>query len=232
MRVREEERFGEILLDSRPATPLPTDSGPAFAAHLRETGLGALRWSEAAESLRSRLALLHHELGAPWPAVDDAALLDGLGEWLGPDLDRLRPNASLRDLDLAAALRRLLPWPAAAQLDALAPERLSVPSGSRARIDYAPAADPGGRPVVAVKLQELFGLAATPRVADGRVRILFHLLSPARKPLAVTDDLASFWNGPYQDVRREMRGRYPKHPWPEDPWTATATARTKRASGG
>lgn len=232
VRVREEERFGEILLDSRPATPLPTDSGPAFAAHLRETGLGALRWSEAAESLRSRLALLHHELGAPWPAVDDAALLDGLGEWLGPDLDRLRPNASLRDLDLAAALRRLLPWPAAAQLDALAPERLSVPSGSRARIDYAPAADPGGRPVVAVKLQELFGLAATPRVADGRVRILFHLLSPARKPLAVTDDLASFWNGPYQDVRREMRGRYPKHPWPEDPWTATATARTKRASGG
>ena len=103
-------------------------------------------------------------------------------------------------------------------------------SGSRARVDYPAADDPEGRPVVSVKLQECFGWAASPTVADGRVPVLFHLLSPAGRPLAVTDDLASFWSGPYAQVRAEMRGRYPKHPWPEDPWTAPATARTARRS--
>jgi len=122
---------------------------------------------------------------------------------------------------------RLLPWPEAARLGELAPESLAVPSGSRIRIDYPDAADATGRPGVAVKLQECFGWAETPRLADGRVPVLFHLLSPARRPLAVTDDLASFWSGPYAQVRAEMRGRYPRHPWPEDPWTAHATARTK-----
>ena len=107
------------------------------------------------------------------------------------------------------------------------PETLAVPSGSRIRIDYPEVGDTTGRPVVAVKLQECFGWAETPRLADGRVPVLFHLLSPARRPLAVTDDLASFWSGPYAQVRAEMRGRYPRHPWPEDPWTAPATARTK-----
>jgi ATP-dependent helicase HrpB len=107
------------------------------------------------------------------------------------------------------------------------PETLEVPSGSRVRIDYPEAGDDGGRPVVAVKLQECFGWDQTPRLVDGRVPVLFHLLSPARRPLAVTDDLASFWSGPYAQVRAEMRGRYPKHPWPEDPWTAPATARVK-----
>lgn len=106
-----------------------------------------------------------------------------------------------------------------------------MPSGNTVRIDYpAPDAE-GGRPVVSVKLQEVFGLAETPRLVRGRVPVLFHLLSPARRPLAVTDDLRSFWNGPYQDVRKEMRGRYPRHPWPEDPWTAPATARTTRGAG-
>ena len=131
-----------------------------------------------------------------------------------------------RRVNLAEPLRRLLPWPDAARFDELAPERLQVPSGSRVRIDY-PAPDDAGRPVVAVKLQECFGWAETPRLVDGRVPVLFHLLSPAGRPLAVTDDLASFWSGPYAQVRAEMRGRYPKHPWPEDPWTAPATARTK-----
>ena len=111
------------------------------------------------------------------------------------------------------------------------PERLPVPSGATARIDYPAPDEPAGRPVVAVKLQELFGLAETPRLVRGRVPVLFHLLSPARRPLAVTDDLRSFWGGPYREVRKEMRGRYPKHPWPEDPWTAQATARTTRRAG-
>ncbi|MBK0419362.1 ATP-dependent helicase HrpB [Leucobacter sp. CSA1] len=230
VRVREERRLGAIPLASTPVAATREDTAPALAAHLREAGLAALDWSEPAAALRSRLALLHRELGEPWPDMGDAALLDAIDEWLGPDLERLRPGASLRGLDMASALRRRLPWPEAARLDELAPERLAVPSGSHVRIEYP---DPGDddlrtRPVVAVKLQELFGLAETPRVAGGRVPILFHLLSPARRPLAVTDDLASFWNGPYQQVRREMRGRYPKHPWPEDPWTAEATARARR----
>jgi ATP-dependent helicase HrpB len=135
-------------------------------------------------------------------------------------------GSTIASIDTATALRALLPWPEASRLDVLAPERLDVPSGSSARIDYP--AEKDGRPVVAVKLQEVFGLADTPRLVDGRVPVQFHLLSPARRPLAVTEDLSSFWNGAYQDVRKEMRGRYPKHPWPEDPWTAPATARTTK----
>lgn len=229
VRVREERRLGAILLSAIPVAPQPEDSGPAFATHLREIGIGALQWTDSAIALRGRLGLLHRELGSPWPAMDDDALMADLDAWLGPDLARLRPQSSLRGIDVVSALRRLLPWPEATQLDALAPERLAVPSGSSARIDYPAPGELEARPVVAVKLQELFGLAETPRLAGGRVPVLFHLLSPAHKPLAITDDLASFWNGPYQDVRREMRGRYPKHPWPEDPWAAEATARTKRA---
>jgi ATP-dependent helicase HrpB len=149
-------------------------------------------------------------------------------------------GAAASGIDLTDPLRRLLPWPEAVRLGELVPESLKVPSGSMVRIDYpdvpenavsgaagGPGADDGGRPVVAVKLQECFGWAETPRLVDGRVPVLFHLLSPARRPLAVTDDLASFWAGPYAQVRSEMRGRYPRHPWPEDPWTAQATARTK-----
>lgn len=222
VRVREQRRLGAIVLASTPVAAQRDDVGPAFAAHLRELGLDALHWTEAATALRARLALLHRELGAPWPDIADEALL----EVLAPDLAALRPDSSLRRIDVTGALRRLLPWPEAARLDELAPEHLSVPSGSRVRIAYPQDAD--GPPVVAVKLQELFGLAETPRLVQGRVPVLFHLLSPGRAPLAVTDDLSSFWNGPYRDVRAQMRGRYPKHPWPEDPWTAPATAKTTK----
>lgn len=227
LRVREKSRLGAIVLAAAPVRAKPEDTVPAYLAYLRESGLDVLDWSEGAQNLRARLALVHRELGAPWPDVSDAALLAALDDWMAPDLSKLRPDASLASLGLSQALRRLLPWPEASRFDELAPELLAVPSGSQMRIDYAA----GDRPVVAVKLQELFGLAETPRLVLGRVPVLFHLLSPARKPLAITDDLRSFWDGPYQQVRREMRGRYPKHPWPEDPWTAPATARTKRASG-
>jgi len=228
VRVRLEERLGAIVVTARPTAPTAADAGPAFTQHLAEVGLEALRWSDAAVSLRARLDLLHRTLGDPWPATDDEALLSRAPEWLWPDLESLGAAGSLRDLDVLAALRRLLPWPEAGRFDELAPERLEVPSGAAIRVDYPAAGTPDSRPVIAVKLQEVFGLAQTPRLVDGRVPVLFHLLSPARKPLAITDDLASFWNGPYREVRKEMRGRYPKHPWPEDPWTATATARTKR----
>ncbi|MFI7584874.1 ATP-dependent helicase HrpB [Kocuria sp. M1N1S27] len=225
--ARRVRALGAIELSSTPVRPAPEAARGAVRAALAAQGLGLLGWSDGADRLRRRLALLHHRLGEPWPDMADAALLERIDAWLAPELDALAGGARV---DLAAPLRRLLPWPEASRLDELAPERLTVASGSRARIDYPSADDPTGRPVVSVKLQECFGWAASPAVADGRVPVLFHLLSPAGRPLAVTDDLASFWSGPYAQVRAEMRGRYPKHPWPEDPWTAPATARTARRS--
>jgi ATP-dependent helicase HrpB len=224
--ARRERRLGAIVLSSTPVRPSAGEGHAAVTRALEEQGLGVIGWSTAADGLRRRLALLHRELGGPWPDVSEEALLARLDDWLGPELEALAGGASTSGIDLADPLRRLLPWPDAARLGELAPEFLEVPSGSRIRIDYQAVTDDGGRPVVAVKLQECFGWDRTPRLADGRVAVQFHLLSPARRPLAVTDDLASFWSGPYSQVRTEMRGRYPKHPWPEDPWTATATART------
>ena len=225
--ARRERRLGAIVLSSTPVRPPAEEGRAAVARALASEGLATIGWSNAADGLRRRLALLHRELGGAWPDVSEPALLARLQDWLAPELAALAGGASTGGIDLAGPLSRLLPWPEAARLGELAPESLAVPSGSRIRIDYPDAADATGRPVVAVKLQECFGWAETPRLADGRVPVLFHLLSPARRPLAVTDDLASFWSGPYAQVRAEMRGRYPRHPWPEDPWTAPATARTK-----
>ena len=225
--ARRERRLGSIGLSSTPVRPSASEGRVAVARALAKEGLGTIGWSTAADGLRRRLAMLHRELGSPWPDVSEAALLSRLDDWLAPELEALAGGAATAGVDLAEPLRRLLPWPDAARLGELAPEALEVPSGSRVRIDYPDAEHDDGRPVVAVKLQECFGWAETPRLAGGRVPVLFHLLSPARRPLAVTDDLASFWSGPYAQVRAEMRGRYPKHPWPEDPWTAPATARTK-----
>ncbi|MEV4439646.1 ATP-dependent helicase C-terminal domain-containing protein, partial [Streptomyces sp. NPDC049577] len=190
---------------------------------LRREGLGLLRWTAEAAGLRQRLAFLHRELGDPWPDVSDEALLGSAEDWLGWELDRAGRRADLERLDAGRALERLLPWATgeAARLEELAPERVEVPSGSRIRVDYG-----GEQPVLAVKLQELFGLEQTPRVAGGRVPLLVHLLSPAGRPAAVTADLASFWRDGYRSVRAELRGRYPRHPWPDDPTTATPTRRT------
>ncbi|UPO78153.1 ATP-dependent helicase HrpB [Arthrobacter sp. Helios] len=230
--ARRERRLGAIELVSTPVRATAAQGRAAVAAALDAKGLALIGWSPAAETLRRRLALLHRELGSPWPDASEPALLERLDEWLGPELDALASGERAAGIDLAEPLRRLLPWPEAARLDELAPERLQVPSGSRVRVAYPEPDDDGGRPVVAVKLQECFGWAGSPTLAGGRVRVLFHLLSPAGRPLAVTDDLASFWAGPYHQVRAEMRGRYPKHPWPEDPWSAAATARTKAGSQG
>ena len=224
VRARSRRVLGAIELSSTPVAATAEDTVPAVLSAVRERGLEALTWSEAATAFRSRLALVCRELGDPWPAMDEQSLLDSLDLWLAPQLSAR--TARLDRIDLVGALRSLLPWPEASELDTLVPERLPVPSGATARIDYPAPDEPAGRPVVAVKLQELFGLAETPHLVRGRVPVLFHLLSPARRPLAVTDDLRSFWDGPYREVRKEMRGRYPKHPWPEDPWTAPATART------
>lgn len=235
VRARRVRAVGAIELSSTPVAADPPTALPAVHSALHRQGLELLPWDDAARSLRARLALLHRHLGDPWPAVDDSALLKRLDEWLSVELRDIARGASLRSVKVADALRRLLPWPEASRLEELAPQRLAVPSGNTARIEYPQVYsldEPEQPPVVAVKLQECFGWADTPRLVDGRVPVQFHLLSPARRPLAITDDLQSFWSGPYQQVRSEMRGRYPKHPWPEDPWNAVATARTKKRSGG
>ncbi len=220
--ARSVERLGAItLVERRLAEPDPGLVREALLDGLRREGLGLLNWPRGAVELRERLAFAHTALGEPWPDVSDAALLERAGEWL--ESSGARRRADLAKVDVAAGLRRLLPWSVAGRLDDVAPERLPVPSGSRVRVDYA---DPQA-PVLAVKVQEAFGWRDGPRLADGRVRVLLHLLSPAGRPVAVTRDLASFWVQGYPQVRAEMRGRYPRHPWPEDPTTAEPTRRVK-----
>ncbi|AWZ15279.1 ATP-dependent helicase HrpB [Streptomyces sp. ICC1] len=223
--ARSVRRLGAIELAARPLRdPDRALVRAALLDGLRTEGLGLLRWTQDAQGLRARLGFLHRTLGAPWPDVaDDRELLDRADDWLEPELSRARRRADLARIDAGQALNRLLPWATgeASRLDALAPERIEVPSGSRIRVDYAAE---HGQPVLAVKLQELFGLAETPRVAG--VPVLVHLLSPAGRPAAVTADLASFWRGGYLAVRAELRGRYPKHPWPQDPATAEPTRHT------
>lgn len=227
--ARSVDRLGAVELAVRPLRqPDPELVRGALVEGLRREGLGLLRWTRDSEQFRLRLAFLHRVLGAPWPDASDEALLAETGAWLEPELSRARRRADLGRIDAGQALRRLLPWATgeAARLDELAPERIEVPSGSRIRVEYG-----GEQPVLAVKLQELFGMAETPRVAG--VPVLVHLLSPAGRPAAVTADLASFWREGYRAVRAELRGRYPKHPWPEDPATVPATrftsARLKRS---
>jgi ATP-dependent helicase HrpB len=221
--ARRVERLGAIELGERPLRdPDPERVRAALLDGVRAEGLGLFEWTGAAVALRERLAFLHGALGEPWPAVDDAALLERVPEWLAG----ARRRADLAKVDVAGLLRGLLPWESAKRLDEYAPERVEVPSGSRVRVDYS-----GERPVLAVKLQELFGWDAAPSLAGGRVPLVVHLLSPAGRPAAVTADLASFWREGYKAVRAELRGRYPKHPWPEDPASAVPTKRTKRASG-
>ncbi|MFF9847320.1 ATP-dependent helicase HrpB [Streptomyces litmocidini] len=221
--ARSVDRLGAIELTVRPlgAGAEPALVREALLDGLRHEGLGLLRWRREAGELRERLAFLHRELGEPWPDVSEGTLIDRAGEWLEPELSRASRRADLGRIDAGEALRRLLPWASgeAVRLDELAPERIEVPSGSRIRVEYG-----GERPVLAVKLQEMFGLAETPRVAG--VPVLVHLLSPAGRPAAVTADLASFWRDGYRAVRAELRGRYPKHPWPEDPSAAVPTRHT------
>ncbi|KQX76378.1 ATP-dependent helicase [Aeromicrobium sp. Root472D3] len=214
--ARRVTRLGAIELSAVPlAQPPPDAVAAAVAEGLSRDGLAALPWSEAAVALRRRMAFLHHALGEPWPDVGDEALLADVDAWLGVDLARVRSQAGLARVDVLGALRRLLPWPAAGRLDELAPERVRVPTGSAPRVEYGETGTE--QPVLSLKLQDAFGWDATPRLADGRVPLLLHLLTPARRPAAVTADLASFWSGPYRQVRSELRGRYPKHAWPEDP---------------
>ncbi|OXM64797.1 ATP-dependent helicase HrpB [Amycolatopsis vastitatis] len=215
--ARRVRRLGAITLAEKPLKD--ADVRDALVTGLRENGLGLLKWSETGTRLRERMAFLHRALGEPWPPMDDATLLSKVDSWL--DLGHARRKADLAAIDAGTALKALLPWPDAARLDELAPDRLEVPSGSRIRVDYR-----GDRPVLAVKLQETFGWTETPVIAG--VSVVLHLLSPAGRPAAITGDLGSFWTSGYPAVRADLRGRYPKHPWPEDPATAVPTRHTRR----
>ncbi len=203
----------------------------ALGAGLRQLGLEALPWTPRSRQLQRRLALVHHHLGEPWPDRSLEALGADPEAWLGAQLEGLLSRQDLQQLDLVEALWEGLPWEQRQRLDAWLPEELPIPSGRRARIDYG---EEEG--VLAVKLQELFGCPALPPLLEGRVPLTVHLLTPAGRPAAVTRDLSGFWTTGYAEVRRELRGRYPRHPWPEDPRTAVATALTKaglrRSAGG
>ena len=226
--ARRVEAVGAVELSVRPLPHPPADLvAAAVAEGIRREGLGVLSLGAAAASLRARVACCRAALGDPWPDLGDEQLLATLPRWLGAQLAGVRSRRDLSRIDVLAALRALLPWPQAGRLDELAPVDLPVPTGRSVRVDYA---DPAA-PVLALKLQEAFGWRTTPRLVEGRVPVVLHLLSPAGRPLAVTADLESFWRGAYPAVRGEMRGRYPRHPWPEDPLTAAPTARTARRSG-
>lgn len=220
----EERRFDAIVLERRAVPARPEDAVPALLAAVRELGLDALPWSEHARSVRLRVEALRGwcpEIGLP--DFSDDALLASLEDWLAPWLSGKRRLDALQAAELSEALSARLDRAQRSALEAQAPPAIRVPSGMERRIAY----EPGAPPVLAVKLQELFGLADTPRIANGRVPLTLHLLSPGGKPMQVTQDLRSFWERTYPEVRRELKGRYPKHPWPDDPWTAAPTHRAK-----
>ena len=226
--ARDVRRFGAILFSEKMVTPRPEEVVTALCSGVRRLGLERLSWSRAAQQLRGRVCFVSALSGeSGWPDFSDVTLLATLEAWLGPFLTNCRTRADLERCDPLPALLALLDWQQQRRLDELAPEKLNVPSGSILPLDYPL----DGVPHLEVKLQELFGLGENPRIGGQRVAVVLHLLSPARRPLAVTQDLRNFWDQVYPEVKKEMRGRYPKHPWPDDPWSAVATRHTKKRSG-
>ncbi len=224
--ARRERRVGELVLESKPLTSLPADQKARVLCDvLRREGLSLLSWDDATRQWQARAQSLHVWNGSDWPDVSDDALLHSVDTWLPAWLDRVTRRDHFKSLDLPDILSSLISPQQLRLLASLAPTHLSVPSGSSIRLEYFP---DGAAPVLAVKLQEIFGLEDTPAVNNGRMRVLCHLLSPAQRPIQITQDLRSFWHNTYPQVRKELRGRYIKHPWPEDPWNAVPTRRTVR----
>jgi ATP-dependent helicase HrpB len=203
-------------------SPHPDEILDALLKGINEQGLTMLPWSKQSNQLRERLRFMHrHE--ADWPGVSDEALTETLGDWLAPHLHGFKSRGDLQRLNVAAALESMLSWDQRRMLDEWAPTHITVPSGSRIAIDYSDCE----APTLSVRLQELFGLGQTPRIARGRVPLLLHLLSPAQRPVQVTSDLASFWSNAYFEVKKDLKGRYPKHYWPDDPLVAMPTSRVR-----
>ena len=221
--ARRRRRLGALVLEDKPlARPDADKLRAAMLAGVRQLGLAALPWSDDLAKWRERVAFLRR-LDESWPDLSDDALLGSLETWLAPFLDGISRRDHLARLDLGAALKALVPWDKQRELDRLAPTHIEVPSGSRVPVDYANPAEP----TLSVRLQEMFGLLDTPRVGGGRVPLTIHLLSPARRPVQVTRDLASFWASGYRAVKSELKGRYPRHYWPDDPLIAEPTARAR-----
>jgi len=221
--ARRRRRLGALLLEDKPlANPDADKLKAAMVAGIRQLGLGALPWSDDLARWRERIAFLRAQDNG-WPDLSDKALLGSLETWLAPSLDGVSRRSHLARVDLAAALKALVPWDKQRELDRLAPTHIEAPSGSRVPIDYGNPAEP----TLSVRLQEMFGLLDTPRVGGGKVPLTIHLLSPARRPVQVTRDLASFWANGYKAVKAELKGRYPRHHWPDDPLIAEPTARVR-----
>ncbi len=220
--------LGALVLEERAVPPSSSDLVRVMLEGVRSMGLPVLPWTDESDSFRARSEWLRHRnLTTPdWPALDEDALLRTMDRWLGPFLDGISRRSQLQRLNMLIVLRSMFTHAQLKELERLAPERLAVPTGSHIRLLYSPRESP----VLAVKLQELFGQIHTPTVGDGTVPVMIHLLSPAGRPLAVTQDLPSFWKNVYPDVRKEMRGRYPRHPWPENPLEAKPVKGAKRRS--
>jgi ATP-dependent helicase HrpB len=224
LRGRNSRRLGAIVLGERPVPVLAdTNSAKMLAESIADTGIDRLPWSAALKQWRDRIMFLRHSEGPDWPDLSDIALAASAGEWLTPALSGKTALAELSAAEFAAALGELLPWPLRRRLDAEAPTYFEAPTGSRVPIDYASE----GGPKIAIRVQELFGLDRHPAIAGGKVPLTIELVSPAHRPVQTTRDLPGFWRGSYAAVRGEMRGRYPKHPWPEDPIAAAPTRRAK-----
>jgi ATP-dependent helicase HrpB len=225
--ARRQQRFGALTLEDRSLPdPDPAQVSAALLSGIRRVGLARLPWTQELLQWRARVMFVRRHEGpaAGWPDVSDHVLLNTLEQWLGPFVEGMRTLEQVRRIDLQKPLEALLTWAQRKDLERLAPTHLTVPSGSRIRLDYETA----DQPVLSVKLQEMFGCHETPFIAGGKVPVMLHLLSPAGRPVQVTKDLASFWATTYQAVKRELRGRYPKHPWPDDPLKAEATRKAKR----
>jgi ATP-dependent helicase HrpB len=225
--ARRQRRFGALILEDRPLPdPDSRQVSAALMAGIRRIGLSHLSWTQELLQWRARVMFVrrNEDPSAGWPDLSDQALLAHVEKWLGPFVEGMRTFEQVRRIDLQEPLFSLLAWAQRKDLERLAPTHLAVPSGSRIRLDY----EAGEHPVLSVKLQEMFGCRDTPFLAGGKVPVMLHLLSPAGRPVQVTKDLASFWAATYPEVKKELRGRYPKHPWPDDPLKAEATKRTKK----
>ncbi|GLH34667.1 ATP-dependent helicase [Pseudomonas sp. BR1R-5] len=228
LRAERQTKVGELVLSREPLPGLDDDArARALLGLVRRKGLNLLSWTPELRQWQARIALLRQldlekDGHSEWPDLGDEALLASLEHWLQPYLGKVSRLSHFAALDLPSILRNLLPWPLPQRLDEWAPAHLAVPSGSSIRLDYSE-----NPPILAVRLQELFGLADTPRIAQGRQQVKLHLLSPARRPVQVTQDLANFWRTTYAEVKKDLKGRYPKHYWPDDPLVAEATARAK-----
>ncbi|MCS7460605.1 ATP-dependent helicase HrpB, partial [Paenibacillus doosanensis] len=226
VRARRTLRLGALVLKETPlAQPSPERTVAALLQGIAAEGLSLLTWTRAARQLRQRIRFMHR-VDPSWPDASDEALLSALEQWLAPHLYGLKSRSELERLHLADILEAWLSWEQRRELDAYAPTHIVVPSGSRIPVDYS---DPAA-PLLAVRLQEMFGLTDTPRIGRGRVPLTLHLLSPAQRPVQVTQDLASFWSHAYFEVKKDLKGRYPKHYWPDDPLVAMPTSRVRPRS--